>query len=244
MKLAAALLLVVLAAPAPLAASEEYELVMLPIEPSVVLCGYHSRYDTRLIMFNAREQALSVGLAPKTGTTITGPVVSVPLPTFLYLPKSEADSIRMSLVVESSERDHPEERSFTELPVVRERDFRSDRMQFIGVRMDRGFRQTVRIYGLDPNLGGRLMMNVYPLDSNRILHRCEHEVFAHGTETTSAGLPLRPAFGMECDMSHHLAGYEGIVRIELVPLTPGLKYWAFVSVTNNKTQHFYTVEAQ
>ena len=25
------------------------------------------------------------------------------------------------------------------------------------------------------------------------------------------------------------------------PLSEGLKFWAFVSVTNNKTQHFYTI---
>jgi hypothetical protein len=31
------------------------------------------------------------------------------------------------------------------------------------------------------------------------------------------------------------------VRIELEPITPGLQYWAFISITNNKTQHFYTV---
>jgi hypothetical protein len=46
---------------------------------------------------------------------------------------------------------------------------------------------------------------------------------------------------MECDMSHHLHVRNEKVRIELEPLTEGLEYWALISVTNNKTQHFYTV---
>lgn len=244
MRIVAALVVLLLAC--PLLASE-YELVMLPVEPSVVLCGYHSRYDTRLVVFNEHDRAVtfadngSGGLLAKTGRTITGPILQVPLPTFMYVPKSEADGIRMSLMVESSNRDEPEARSFTELPVVRASEFREGKLQLIGVRMDPGFRQTVRIFGLDPNLGGRLMMRVYPLDSTEMLHSCEHEVFAQDTAATAEGLPLRPAFGMECDMTHHLEDYEGMVRIELEPLTEGLKFWAFVSVTNNKTNHFYTV---
>lgn len=45
-------------------------------------------------------------------------------------------------------------------------------------------------------------------------------------------------------MSENLERNGQKVRVEIEPLTPGLKYWAFLSVTNNKTQHFYTVTAR
>ena len=191
-----------------------------PIEPSVVLCGYHSRYDTRLVVFNERDQAMGA-LAPNTGAEVTGPITLVPLPRFMYLPKSEAATTRLSLVVESGNRDLPEESSFTELPVVRESDFRSGKLQIIGVRLDHGFRQTVRMYGLDGHAYGKVMMRVYPLDSTDLLHSCEHELWPLTSEVTADGLPLRPSFGMECDMSEHLHGHGDKVRIKLEPLTPG-----------------------
>lgn len=61
------------------------------------------------------------------------------------------------------------------------------------------------------------------------------------SERTAEGRDVRPSFGMECNMSDHVPAEGQKVRIELEPVTPGLKYWAFLSITNNKTQHFYTV---
>ena len=63
------------------------------------------------------------------------------------------------------------------------------------------------------------------------------------SETNRLGLPLRPSFGMECDMSTHLRQIENAlrVRIEIESMTPGFRFASFTSVTNNVTQHFYTV---
>jgi hypothetical protein len=60
-------------------------------------------------------------------------------------------------------------------------------------------------------------------------------------ERNDQGLALRPSFSMECDLSSDIPANGRHVRIEIEPLSEGLKFWAFVSVTNNKTQHFYTV---
>ena len=240
--------LLVLAVASPLLAAD-YERVMLPVAPSVVHCGYHSRYDTRLIVYNddteavkpfCSEEACGV-IAPKTGSELAGSPGDVPLPSFLYLPKDAAATMRLSLVVESSDLDHPEERSFIELPVVRESEFVEGKMQLIGVRMEEGFRQTVRMYGLDGHAYGAILMKVFELGTNRLLHQCLHELWPLSPWVNENGQQARPSFGMECDMSSHLRADGKKVRVELEPLTPGLKYWAFISVTNNKTQHFYTV---
>jgi hypothetical protein len=149
--------------------------------------------------------------------------------------------MRMSLVVESSERSRLDERSYTEIPIVSARDFTTKKMQFVGVRVDQGFRQTVRMYGLDGDKAGKVMMRVYPMDSSVMIHECVHEISPITLEKTADGNDLRPAFGMECDMSEHIPANNQKVRIELEPITEGLEYWAFISITNNKTQHFYTV---
>lgn len=232
-----ALVLVLLLAALPLAAAD-YEQVLLPIAPSLVTCGYHSRYDTRLLMFNDNDRVVD-GLAPQTGVEITGAYSGgTPMPRFMYLSKDDAAKMSMKILIESSEQDRPEERSYTEVPVVRASDFTSGKMQMI-VRLDPEFRQTVRIYGLDGKFA-QVMMRVYPIEGGEMLHSCVHDLYATQDGTDSEGRLISPSFGMECDMSEHVAPRGQQVRIELEPITPG-KYWAWMSITNNTTQHFYTV---
>lgn len=247
MKSAAAVL--VLLAALPIFAAD-VEQLLLPVSPSVVHCGYESRYETRLLAFNdggAQPERLCAGpqcesVAPLATVELTGGYEGgTPLPAYVYLPKASAERLRMSLVVESAERSRLDERSYTELPIVSTRDFTTDKMQFVGVRVDKGFRQTVRMYGLDGQGHGQIMMRVYPLDSSELIHECVHNLAPLTSEKTADGRDLRPSFGMECDMSEHIHAHGQKVRIELEPLTEGLKYWAFISITNNKTQHFYTV---
>jgi hypothetical protein len=242
-----------LCAAVPLVAQEsaqEYEQLMLPVAPSLVFCAYESRYETRLVAFNDHAAAASRfcaddrchDLAPKTGREITNVEAGgTPLPVFLYVPKETAESMRMSLTVEASNKDHLDERGFTELPIVRASEFTEGKLQLVGLRMDPGFRQTVRMFGLDGAMSGWVMMRAYKLNSNEQLFEWPFYVGPISDERTSDGKQLRPAFGMECDISAYLHSYGQKVRIDLESMTPGLKYWAFISVTNNKTQHFYTV---
>jgi hypothetical protein len=233
----------------------EYEQLLLTVAPSVVHCARDSRFETRLIAYNGNEgeartlcpAGRCMAVAPNTGVEFTGDYAGgVPLPVYMYVPKEEAARMRFSLVVESSELNHPEERSYTELPIVRTSDFREGKTQFIGVHVDPDFRQTVRTYGLDGTQSGTLMMRVYSLKTGELEHECLHYVgpLTPTPEVTADGRQLRPAFGMECDMAEHIHAHGQRVRIELEPLTQGLKYWAFLSITNNKTQHFYTVMPQ
>jgi hypothetical protein len=247
MKIAVALTVLLVALPL---AAADYEQLLLPVAPSVVWCGYDSRYETRLVAFNESttisERVCAQGrcgdVKPMAAVEFTGDYAGgTPLPTWVYLPKQSAERMRMSLVVESTERSRPDERSYTELPVVRASEFTDKKMQFIGVRMDEGFRQTVRMYGLDGSEHGVVMMRVYPLDSSELLHECVHTLSPLSDERNAEGLLIRPSFGMECNMSDHLEATGERLRIELEPVTAGLKYWAFLSITNNKTQHFYTV---
>ena len=240
-----ATLAVLLALPA---LAVDYEKLMLPVAPSVVYCGYHSKYDTRLIAFNGAESAVEQfcsddmcgALPASTGTVVIGENVGVPKPSFIYVPKSVARDMQMSLIVESTDISRPEERSYTELPVVRESDFREGKIQIVGVRMDDGFRKTLRIYGLNGSEGALVRVRVYALRSTTPAYEHDYWLEPQGG-LNAAGLESAPSFNMECDLSGYVENYGAPVRVELEPLTPGAKIWGFVSITNNTTQHFYTV---
>lgn len=241
----AALLSLVLSLPV-LAA--DYEKLMLPVAPSVVYCGYHSKYDTRLIAFNGAatpverfcSDEICGALPASTGTVVVGEHVPIPKPSFIYVPKALARDMQMSLIVESSDTLHPEERSYTELPVVRESDFREGKIQIVGVRMDDGFRKTLRIYGLNGSEGAHVVVRVFALRSTTPAY--EHVYWLQPQAgKNEAGLDAAPSFNMECDLSAYVDNYGMPVRVEIEPLTPGAKIWGFVSITNNVTQHFYTV---
>ena len=228
----------------------EFERFVLPVAPSTVYCAYESRYETRLVAFNDHHVSASrfcesdrcFDLLPKTGLEITNVESGGgPLPVFLYVPKEKADAMRMSLMVEASSKYDLDSRGFTELPVIRETEFTEGKLQIVGLRMDPGFRQTVRMFGLDGAMSGWVMMKAYKLSSNELLFEWPFYVGPISDERTSDGKLLRPAFGMECDISAYIHSYCQKVRIDLESMTPGLKYWAFISVTNNRTQHFYTV---
>jgi hypothetical protein len=231
----------------PLAAAE-YEKVLLPVAPSVVYCALHSKYDTRLVVFNSGGKAVdrfcsdeSCGpLAAETGTVVQGEQIPIPIPRFFHVPKSAVENMDMTLVVESSETNRPEERSYTELPVVRESDFREGKIQIVGVRMDDGFRKTLRMYGLDGSRPTAVRVRVFDITSNTPAYEHEYSLMPHAGLDEN-GLEMSPTFNMECDLSDYVGNYEHPVRVELESKTPGAKIWGFVSVTNNVTQHFYTV---
>jgi hypothetical protein len=231
----------------PLGAAK-YEKLLLPVAPSVVHCALHSKYDTRLVVYNASGKSVDKfcadescsGLAADTGTVVQGQHVPVPVPRFMYVPKELIDNMEMTLVVESSELTTPEARSYTELPVVRERDFREGKIQIVGVRMDDGFRKTLRLYGLDGTAPISVRVRVYDLTSSTPAYEHEYSLMPQAG-LDAGGHELSPTFNMECDLSDYVGNYEHPVRVEIESMTPGKKIWGFVSVTNNVTQHFYTV---
>ncbi|MBV9494348.1 MAG: hypothetical protein JOZ54_08875, partial [Acidobacteria bacterium] len=166
--------LVVLASPLAAADLEQF---MLPIAPSVTTCALNSRYESRLVVYNDQSSAVKSfcadgdcgALAAKSGMEMTGPDAGpTPRPRFLYVPKDVADHLRMSLLVESMDMDHPEDRSYSELPIVRASDFTHGKVQLL-VRVDPGFRQGLRIYSLDGHQATRVIMRVYTLESNELM---------------------------------------------------------------------------
>jgi hypothetical protein len=219
-----------------------YERLVLSIAPSYSLCGYHSRYDTRLLVFNDGDVNDGDIKGPRPictgGTcyppearkaiTIEGPITMTPLPAFLYVPRDLVKSAHLTLMVESSDRERGS-RAFAEIPILHESDFQS-RLQLLGVRVEKSFRVTLRIYGLDTPDDALSVMRIFDMDTNELL---TEEIY--GFER----FPSAPSMAMECDISDiGPLVMDRNLRIEVVTNSDDVKAYAFVSTTDNATQRF------
>lgn len=137
----------------------------------------------------------------------------------------------------------------TAVPVIREDAMAAGTLRLLNVPTDARFRNTLRVYALPdvpeaevelryyrlPVFGGtELDYSIVLLRTERLrLHESSHNAFRR-----ALGEPvLFPFIGQ-------IAGFEsfpelasaGAIWIEVVPITPGLRSWAMVSITNNETQ--------
>ena len=129
-----------------------------------------------------------------------------------------------------------------QLPVVRERLFTSGTIDILGVPVDANYRSTLRIYGIDPTLFGDVRVRAY-IDSDQDIVLLDDTVYSLTAKPVvipqrvfGAGtLSIRPP---SVEINFATDRYEGhpLIRYEITPITPGLKIWAFVSVTDKTSQ--------
>jgi hypothetical protein len=115
----------------------------------------------------------------------------------------------------------------TEIPVVRERDFRDKPFSLLDVPVSSPFRQTLRVYSTNTSKKFTLV-NIYASGATEPIVR--------------ANIPLTPiddalASGSIADIStvYPQVRDKGPLRVEVVTFAPE-RMWAFVSITNNDTQ--------
>ena len=178
-------------------------------------------------------------------------------PVFVYVPQPGADKVRFNLRVQDVSRQA--QTWGTTIPVVHESDIFSGPFELLDVPVDARFRSGLRIYdwdsdGADPRL---VRVRIYDLCGLAIIGDPCSDVplidttIAVAGEAFDGGFPIMPAFTSISDLvgafpplanvKPQLTGPNSLrpaaVRIELEPITPGLRIWAFVSATNNDTQH-------
>ena len=129
-----------------------------------------------------------------------------------------------------------------QLPVVREREFTSATVDILGVPVDANYRSTLRIYGIDPNLFGDVRVRAYTdkdsdvsLLDDTVYSLIAIPVVVPQREGGTGTLSIRPP---SVEINFATDRYEGNpkIRYEITPITPGLKIWAFVSVTDKTSQ--------
>lgn len=153
---------------------------------------------------------------------------------FLYVAEDKVDDLVMQLRAYDVSRDAT---NFgTEIPVVHEDEFVRDQpLTFLGVPSDARFRNTLRIYG---TTGTTVAVRIETRDGlvdDRIV-----QLIATGDPT------FAPAYAQ-------ISGFptdRGPLRVTVQQITPVITtpiladVWAFISVTNNETQHITIISPQ
>lgn len=173
----------------------------------------------------------------------------VPTPTsdnvggaFLFVDSASAGLLRFALRVRDVSR---EADGFgSEVPVVRTQAFRADGVSLLGIPNQPNLRLMLRMYALDA-AGGDVRVRIYEQRVALAIHLYDpmpaDTLSAERTYTLSNVHPALsgdlldnfPAYAQAADLP---MPSTPLVRIDIEPITPGLRVWAFASATNNTTQ--------
>jgi hypothetical protein len=129
----------------------------------------------------------------------------------------------------------------TEVPVVRERDFRTHAAHLLNVPTDARFRLTFRLYEMNLR-DAAFTVRIYDQGSGSLLSSREVRLQPLTPQTR---IVVEPGF-LQLDVATLIsqAAAPATIRFEVEPRTPGSAFWTFVSITNNETQHFTLVTPQ
>ena len=128
----------------------------------------------------------------------------------------------------------------TEIPVVRESDALTGATDLMDIPLGPEFRSLLRIYDFAPGVHAvrmrmfRLPDEMEPADADPLIAEWELTL-GHG------GDPRFPGYA-QLMLPTTVVGER--VRAEIAPLAEGMRFWAFVSVTNNATQHITVITPQ
>lgn len=139
----------------------------------------------------------------------------------------------------------------TEVPVVREGEFRAARFSLMDVPLTEGFRSVLRIYELnDTGRSALVRVRVYSIDPSKYLTNSPVDQLIKETvyplQFLSPGNASAFPGYLAVDLSGSVApvASDQRVRLEIEPATEGLRLWGFVTVVHNESQHATVVTPQ
>lgn len=247
-------------------AETEYERVLLPIYlDAPVPGGQGSLWKTDLWLRNHGTQPVPLApwpcpadgvcltVVPFTKTLEPNETLHNLAPFFrlppanpgrlLYILANQARNVDINLRTLDASRDALN--AGTEVPVVREGDLRTSTLHLINIPVSPLFRQTLRVYDVSPS-PSRFTVRVYNFAEGKTTGGLLATATVEATTDETGDFRDLPAFGQIADLSALIAtaGSPTAIRVEVEPLTSGSLFWAFVSVTNNSTQHVTLVTPQ
>ena len=246
---------------------ENYERILIPLIVSTSSGAFGSIWQTELRAFS--DSDADIRLFPQLYhcpiTCDPPPAFGFPLPkrgmqyvrpdvgsggavqgVLLYTRRGHGDLLHMNLVVRDLSREATS--AGTEVPVVRESELRTGKLHLMNVRLDSRFRHALRIYDADARDDAAVRVRLLDPIFGQLLW----EKTARFTvdRSVSAGpfteLPARPGYIAIGGITDNLPELPNVreLRLEIEPLTAGLRYWAFVSTTNNATQQVTLITPQ
>jgi hypothetical protein len=255
------LVLVVLAAAPLFAQVVETERVLFPILTPPVHGAFGSEFHTELRIANTSEDvAVVFGLTAICPTCLLPPGSPVVINAgaevgpgdialngtpgrFAFVDIDSRSELPMNLRVFDVTREA--ENFGTEIPIVRESDFATDRLSFVGVPTDPRFRNTLRIYA-----GSPVDVLVTVGDRPPVRVALSGGITIGFPPTIPPDIDLSsPAYGVFTDFPIDggapvrvtLEAQPGLI-ISLLPFET--RFWAFITVTNNDTQAIATITPQ
>lgn len=207
-----------------------YRHILVPLMPAEVPGANGARWKTETTILTN-----GVAIEPQLGTLAGG--------QFIYV--SEADEARVQLNARVWDVARETQTAGSEIPIVREREFRSSTVVLLGIPVAPHYRHTLRVYDFEGRSGARVAIRLYA-DDEAVPRASVIRTLgvASDARATPAQLPVHPGY-LELDPAS-LAPLGGIdtLRVEVEPLDAGLRLWSFVSVTNNETHHVTTFSQQ
>ncbi|HXI12004.1 MAG TPA: hypothetical protein VNM92_05090 [Thermoanaerobaculia bacterium] len=127
----------------------------------------------------------------------------------------------------------------TDVPVIRESEMLSGKIDLPGVPLSGRLQVTLRIYG--SRVGSRFVVRIF--DDAETLRKVM--TATTGATVTDGEHVIRPS-SVQIDQLETLPELAGLnrARIEVEPEDPEGKFWTFVTVWNRETGHIMTVTPQ
>lgn len=164
-------------------------------------------------------------------------IVTEGLAQFVYVDKAHARQLHVSTRVFDSTRQEVTAGAF--VPSPRDEDFSAEGFTLIGIPVAEPFRSTLRIYDYDAHDGAEVLVELYGDDAETPFASNVYtlDTGLQPTTLTTAQLPAAPALA-QVDLTPLVdaAVYERL-RLSVRPVTPGVRLWGIVSITNNETHH-------
>lgn len=152
----------------------------------------------------------------------------------MYIERAFSDAVSLSLqLLETSTAQS------IQLPVVRERSFFTRTFQILDVpNPGAGKRITLRVYGIDPNVPGKVEVRVFAQGTEQLARDDIYDliVVQRFYSTAAYTVPVRPPVAEVTYYAPLVSASSDLLRFEIKPLTPNMPVWGFVSVTENTTQ--------
>jgi hypothetical protein len=151
-----------------------------------------------------------------------------------------ADDVHFYVRVRDASREGPG--AGTDIPAIRERDLYSDTTSLVNVRFDRGLRLMLRIYGIDVEAPASVRVRLLNVGFHQPLTGTSDEqepiLGERVVDLAADGPTFAFPLYVQLPLDNLFVLPDGMTtRVEIKPLTPGMKFWAFVAATNIETHH-------
>lgn len=160
----------------------------------------------------------------------------------IWLNRADASNARFSLRVRDLSRES--QTWGTEIPVVRESQFRTSTITLLDVPLDERFRVTLRAYDPDVHQNAVFRFDFRDMPGGQLL--ASRTLPAVYKQSGHFGFPRVAACAQMGDLRAAVPeiANAGSVRVDVTPVAAATRFWAFASVTNDETQHVTLVTPQ